>query len=67
MKLKHIAKNLISDHGFTQGSLARELTERGAKCSQTTVWRILQGHETTDTVGNAIRVLHAEKAESTAA
>lgn len=61
MKLKNMVQTLIDDHGFSQLSLARELTARGITCSQPTIGRILAGTDTSYTTGDAIRQIYSEK------
>ena len=67
MKLQNMTQKLIDEHGFSQDSLARELTGRGSKCSQPTVGRILKGANPSFSLGDAIRQLYSEKMASVAA
>jgi len=62
-----MTKALIEKGGFTQKRLADEIRSRGIRCSQPTIWRII--NEDLDpiySVGDAIRQLHQERLEKAA-
>lgn len=59
MNLKTMTQQLL-EHGYSQASLARAVSNTGVSCSQPTIWRILNDTDPSYSVGEAIRKLHIE-------
>tara|TARA_R110002049_G_scaffold281333_1_gene460841 strand:+ start:9637 stop:9843 length:207 start_codon:yes stop_codon:yes gene_type:complete len=63
MELHEITKVLLDDHGYSQKRLADAIKATGVRCSQPTIWRILNvpGFDPVYSVGEAIKRIYAEK------
>jgi hypothetical protein len=63
MQTQVMAKRLI-ERGFTQVEIAAMIEARGARCTQSTVHRMLRGSDPTFSVGDALRRAYMDVIEA---
>jgi len=63
MKVDTMAKRLI-ERGYSQTKICEMLAERGTRCTQPTLSRIVNGADPSYTLGHAIHRLYVEKCEA---